>query len=162
MIILPACCNMWQFYSLPQKAVLSFFSHHSFLANHFLYCFLDSCYFSCQTNLYFVSSPAFGCNRPLTRLQSHSSLQTSCSFISLRHPVSCSISPIFCFPTVDPNSPPQSYCCLHSFINSISFLPHSSALCFPLYCLEKSLRESQGQITQTTQDGQVVCLWLWW
>lgn len=120
-------------------------------------------FFSCQTNLYVVSSPAFGCNHPLTRLQSHSSLQTSCSFVSLRHPVSCLISPIFWFLTFDPNSPPsQSYCCLYLFINAILFLPHSSACHFPLCSLEKSLREGQGQINQTTQDGQVLCLWLWW
>lgn len=101
--------------------------------------------------MYFVSSLAHGCNRPHTRLQSHSSQQTSCSLVSPRHPVSCMISPIFSFPTVDPISPPpQSYCHLFLFVNTNLFLPHSSALRFSLYCLGKSLREGQGQIIQTT------------
>lgn len=110
-------------------------SNHSFLVilfqqtrYHFLHCFPDSCYFSFHTNLYVVSSPAFGCNRPLTRLQSHSSLQTSCSLVSLRHSVSCLISPIFCFLAVDPNSPSQCYCCF-CLIHLCNLIPPS------LFCL---------------------------
>ena len=118
---------------------------------HFLHCFLDPCYFSCQTDLYFVSSLAHGCSHPYTRLQSHSPQQTLCNFVSLRHPVLFLISPIFCFPTIDPISPPpQSYCHLYLFVNTILFLPHSPALRFSFYCLGKSLREGQEQIIQTT------------
>lgn len=118
---------------------------------HFLHCFLDSHYFSCQTNLYFVSSLAHGCNHPYTRLRSHSPQQTLSSFVSFRHPVSCLISPVFGFLTVVPlSSPPQSHCHLYLFINTILFLPHSPALRISVYCLGKSLREGQGQIIRTT------------
>lgn len=115
---------------------------------HFLHCFLDSCYFSCQTNPSVVSPPAHGCSRPHTRLHSHSPQQTSCRFVFLRHPVLFLISSIFCFPTVYPiTPPPQSYCHFYLFINTVLFPPQSPVLCFSLYCLGESLREGQGQTT---------------
>lgn len=117
---------------------------------HFLHGFLNSYYFSCQTNLYFVSSLAHGCKCPHTRLQSHSPQQTSWSFVYLRNPVSPFISPIFCFRAFDPISlSPQSYCCFYLFVNTILFLPLLP--CVSLHTVwGKSLREGQRHIIQTT------------
>lgn len=119
MVLLPVCCIMFQFYSLPQWS--SFSSKPDVISStaslfHVIFC--------CQTNLYFISSLAHGSNCPHTRLQLHSPQQTLCSLVSSRHPVSCLISPIFRFLPVDPISPStQSYChCIYSFTQSYSSL----------------------------------------